>query len=59
MVTATITKHSEILQYIHTKHHDLLMQQYIELTRKLHDAKNNRRLLLKHLIRNIFGKANE
>lgn len=59
MVTATIQKHSEILQYIHTKHHDLLMQQYIELNRKLHDAKNNRRLLLKHLIRNIFGKANE
>src|SRR5690554_717811 len=59
MVTATIQNHSEILQYIHTKHHDLLMQQYIELNRELHDARNNRRLLVKHLFRNIFGKRND
>ncbi len=59
MVTQTIQKHAQILQYIHTKHHDLLMQQYIELNRKLHDAKNNRKLLVKHLFRNILGKRND
>lgn len=59
MVTQTIQKHSQILQYIHTKHYDLLMQQYIELNRQLHNVKNNRRLLITYLIRNIFGKKNE
>lgn len=58
MVTEAIKNHQEILNYIYQKHQDLFFKNYVQLNRQLHDVKNNRKILLHYLIRNLFGKVN-
>lgn len=53
-----IERHTENLSYIQRKHIDLFSKNYIDLHREIHDLKNNRRLLFRYLMNNIFGKRN-
>lgn len=56
--TKAIEQHNNLLKFIHTKHHDFLMEKYVGLHRELHNVKNNRLLLLRYLMCNLLGKRN-
>jgi glycosyltransferase involved in cell wall biosynthesis len=58
LVSETVKKHYEILKYIHTKHHSIFFQNYTDMNRELREIKNDRKLLLKLLFRNLLGKTN-
>ena len=57
--SGAINKHDDLVAFIQKKNIKSFNDSFIALHRELSETKNNRRLLLRYLIRNILGKSNK
>jgi glycosyltransferase involved in cell wall biosynthesis len=54
--TTTIPQHQDLLKYMHHKHHDFVLQNYIQVSKELHGLRNDYRQLLNALFRLVVRK---